>query len=369
MGENHMGKISMHTAAKSILILTDFSSLHWLNGLQKVAKQAGFYQQFVLGLRKDVYREQFSSALAETLAGIAHHAYIARQMDTVEQVSQVLMNLPVSRLYKNVGKYYRAKCLREEGKVAEARRLLEEVAEIAPTRYRARAVQFLGSIAHTTGKYKDALPYYVEASRIAISDGWCDPHTTVTAQQNIAILKSLDGDHRGALAALTKLFPLVQAIGKEEPYKYHHYLNSLAVELGEVGQIREARNVCRILLASPYINAYPEWRETEQDLALRGYKSRSSVLLTQQIPGNLLYLPEREPSDTPIQQGRARVLSIKKWKKKMGKENGEQNLDEMSDRDLFMEIMHQTSQGTITRKKLLKFLDAIQKINNEPDED
>jgi hypothetical protein len=53
----------------------------------------------------------------------------------------------------------------------------------------------------------------------------------------------------------------------------------------------------------------------------------------------------------------------------MGKENGDQNLDEMSDRDLFMEIMHQTSQGTITRKKLLKFLDAIQKINSEPDED
>jgi hypothetical protein len=145
-------------------------------------------------------------------------------------------------------------------------------------------------------------------------------------------------------------------------------LTHLAIELGEVGRIEEAQNVCRITLASPYAFAYPEWRETEQDLALRGYKSRSSVRV-KQIPGNIAYLPEPCPvSDTPAQSEAARVLSIEDWKKKMVKEpNGddEKDLDEMNDKDLFMEIMRVASQDSITSEKLRKMVDAIKKIASE----
>ena len=44
------------------------------------------------------------------------------------------------------------------------------------------------------------------------------------------------------------------------------YLNSLAVELGEVGRKYEARNVIKHVLESPFTIAYPEWLETADDL-------------------------------------------------------------------------------------------------------
>jgi tetratricopeptide (TPR) repeat protein len=357
----------MQTAAGSNLVLTDFFSLKGLSGVYP-RNQGALYQQIFSEIFKRRARKETVSRLAQLLAETAHQAYDLRQLDTVWEASQMLLALPVSEQLKQVGTYYQAKCLRHKGQVNEACAMLERVADKAPLRYRARAVQLLAMTRHAQSDFDSALPLYYEACDIAASNEWCDPLTTITASQNIAVLKSMNSDHRAALADLEKLFPLVRAI--PEPYKYYHYLNSLAVELGEVGRIEEAQNISNIVLASPYAFAYPEWRETEQDLALRGYKSRSSVRVIQTFPGNLVYLPEPSPATgPPVKSGRARVFSIEKWKKKMGKENGEQNLNEMSDKDLFMEIMHQASQGTITRKKLLKFLDAIQKIKSEPDED
>lgn len=149
---------------------------------------------------------------------------------------------------------------------------------------------------------------------------------------------------------------------------YLDHLNSLAVELCEAGRIQEAGVVSRIVLASPYAFAYPEWCETGKEIALRGYKSRSSIRITEKIPGNLLYLPEPSPATSaPVKSGRARVLSLKDWKKKMVKENDEKDLDEMNDKDLFMEIMRVASQDSITSKKLRKMVDAIKKIASEED--
>jgi tetratricopeptide (TPR) repeat protein len=368
----------MQTAARSNLVLTEFFSLKGLSGVSP-RDQGALYQQFFSEIFKLSTRNETVSRLAQHLAETSHHAYDLRQLDTVWEASQMLLALPVSEQWKQVGNYYQAKYLWHKGQINEAYTMLERVAEKAPIRYRARAVQLLAMTRHAQSDFDSALPLYQEACHIAASNEWCDPLTTITASQNIAVLKSMNGDHRAALADLEKLFPIVRAV--PEPYKFYHYLNSLAVELGEVGRIEEAQNMSKIVLASPYAFAYPEWRETGQDLALRGYKSRSIVLLTQRIHRNLLYFPERNlrnllyfpernlATGAPIKSGRAGVLSIEKWKKKMGKENGEQNLDEMSDKDLFMEIMHQTSQGPITRKKLLKFLDAILKIKREPDED
>ena len=51
-----------------------------------------------------------------------------------------------------------------------------------------------------------------------------------------------------------------------QPHLYFVYLNSLAVELGEAGRKYEARNIIRHVIASPFAFAYPEWRETGEDL-------------------------------------------------------------------------------------------------------
>jgi hypothetical protein len=92
-------------------------------------------------------------------------------------------------------------------------------------------------------------------------------------------------------------------------------------------------------------------------LALRGYKSRSVVSFRQKKPENLLPLPEREPTDTPIQQVRERVLSYSDWKNKMVKEpNGEndfnENVDDMDDRDLLATLIQIAAKDDVDEEKL-----------------
>jgi hypothetical protein len=368
----------MQIAAKRNLVLTEFSSTEMLAGLQTSSRRGAFYQQFTAGLFKAVYNKQFFYNLAEKLACIAHNAYMLRHIDVIEQASLILQSLPISSEYKNVGSYYQALSMKKQGRVTEACILLESIVDHMPIRYRARGTQLLGMIHHANGDLHSALTLYVDACKIAASNNGCDPHTTVTAFQNIAVIKSMNGDHKQAIVGLEQLFPVVQAISKVEPYKYHHYLNSYAVELGEVGRLEEAQNVCRIVLASPFAFAYPEWRETANEVALRGYKSRSSVPVIQSFlepkkAKNVLRLPERErPESTrcsPFFQP-SDVTSLEDWKNKMVKEpNGENgdesNIDEMSDKDILFEIMNLTSEDNITREQLKEILDAVRKITSK----
>src|SRR5437763_15374753 len=95
-----------------------------------------------------------------------------------------------------------------------------------------------------------AIPYYLAAARIAREH---DVQTFVIAQRMIAVVHSIYGDHLRALDDLERLFPIGRAIAKHYPTCYYDFLNSYAIELGEVGRIAEAQNVCAITLASPFV--------------------------------------------------------------------------------------------------------------------
>lgn len=101
----------------------------------------------------------------------------------------------------------------------------------------------------------------------------------------VAVISSEDGNHLGALALLENLLPLAHSTRLLQPHVYYDYLNSLAVELCEVGRLEEAKNVSQIVVASPLAHAYPECRETHNEIALRGRRaSRSTVAVSQTIP-------------------------------------------------------------------------------------
>jgi tetratricopeptide (TPR) repeat protein len=361
----------MQTAARSNLVLTELPSIKKFAGLPATKFEA-LYQQIIGKLFRHAATDQTIHQIALHLGGLAHHADNLRQLDTVRQTSQMLRALPEP--FNHIGEYYRAKYMRHQGDLAEAKLILERVADKAPLRYRARAVQLLGIIAHATGKPQEALPLYLKAARLAASGNWCDPHTTVTATQNIAIFKSSAGDHRAALADLEQLFPLVRAIA--EPYKYHHYLNSFAVELGEAGRIEEAQNICKVVLASPYAFAYPEWRETSDEINLRGYKSRSTVSLSRRsTPQNLLHLPERTSSasstQNPFQQPGS-VTKLKDWKKKMVKKESEDDesdlpIEDMTPADMAMKIIELVTADQMEEDRLRKLLEYALEVYSEPE--
>src|SRR5689334_7833440 len=112
--------------------------------------------------------------------------------------------------------------------------------------------------------------YLLESAKVAT-----DVTTKVKTHLGIAIYKSREGFHQQPLGDLENLYMLAHYA---QPVVFFDYLNSLAVELGAVGRKDEARNIMRVVLASPFIHAYPEWRETAEDLrpARRSFVALSS---------------------------------------------------------------------------------------------
>ena len=275
---NLNGRANMQASANSNLILTELSSFNRLAGTQKDFRQSAFYRKVLSELIRGVYRKETFSELGNCLVTLADHAYGLRQVDTIEKTSELLLNLPLGGEYESIGRYYQALSIYQRGASADARVLLEQVAGTLPIRFKAKALLSMSVTFYESGDLQSYLMLNLEASRVAGSSDWRDPQSFVKAQNNIAVLKSVDGDHRGALADLERLFPLARARWRWDPYSYYEHLNSLAVELMEAGRLEEARNASKIALASPFAGAYPEWRETSDDIELRGRRACRSVV-------------------------------------------------------------------------------------------
>lgn len=268
----------MQIAAKNNLVLTELSSLNELAGVLPATGYGRFYQHVISALLKGVHTGQSFADLGNRLIALARHAFTLRQPGTVGQISQLLMNLPLPASYRSIGRYYHASKLWQEGRLAEAHTMFAGLTDQIPSWFRGRAIMSLAGTALATGDYRTALPLYVDANRAASC--YCQPDwfTIAHTRKIIAVIKGIDGDHRRAVADLEGLLPLIRMVSSTDPYLYYDYLNSLAVEFGEAGQIEEAQNVCRIILASSFVNTYPECRETCDDIALRGYRSSRSFV-------------------------------------------------------------------------------------------
>ncbi len=305
-------------------------------------------------------------------------------MDTLGGVSQILVSLPFPQQYEAVGRYYQAVCTQNLGRgdVQHASSLLERVAENAPTRYRVRALISLGANSYRQSENRSALSLYYEASRFALSDGVYDPYATITAQRMVGVINGLEGNHRGAVGLLENLFPLAHAMRSVRPHVYYDFMNSFAVELCEAGRLEEAKNVSQIVLASPLAHAYPEWRETREEIELRGYRgSRATVAVSQRTPevGNLVCLPVPERQDSASSQQhipghtrqQPRVLDLLEWKKKMGKEpnstpRDKKSYKEMDGREMLLKIMELTGSSDRTDYELERILESIDTVLSEP---
>jgi tetratricopeptide (TPR) repeat protein len=192
-----------------------------------------------------------------------------------------LLALPISGQLESVARYYQGLCAWRHDDIDNARRSLERVVEDAPPQYRARALQVIGLTYQKRGELDAALPFYVAAGSAAAS---CDLLTLAESQKMTAVVRSVHGDHKRALADLEKLFPLVRALAKHYPASYYDFLNSLAVELGEVGRVSEAQAAVSIVLASPFAPAYPEWSATRDEIAAKRQSGTPSVVAFNRAP-------------------------------------------------------------------------------------
>ncbi|HLG17139.1 MAG TPA: hypothetical protein VJH03_21980 [Blastocatellia bacterium] len=263
---------------------------------------------------------------AEGLIVLAERAYRLGRMDTTEEAGRILRSLPLSREYAVVGSYYGAICIGRAGQVTHARRVFERVAEEGSLGFRARSMVSLGGYCHKLGELQLALGFFVEAGRAAQHIRPFDPPVALGIHMATAALKGDAGDHKRSLEDLERIFPLARAVGGTSPPLFSDYLNSYAVELAGVGRLEEARNVSRIVLASPYASAYPEWRETFDEIAERGLRPSRSVVgfcetaSAAPMPDNVVRLSEFARADEGasseprlgIQPGT--VVDIEMWK-------------------------------------------------------
>ena len=135
-------------------------------------------------------------------------------------------------------------------------------------------------------KMETALYFYNEALRTspAISE-------YISVKLGVAQIKGVEGFHQSALKDMENLMPILRHV---EPRLFFDLLNSYATELSEVGRLYEARNVMRTVIASPFIHAYPEWRETAEELKPA---NRSFVAINPLVGRNVLRFRSTERSE------------------------------------------------------------------------
>ena len=175
--ENHIGSATMHVAARSNLILTDFSSFEQLAELETGVSHAGLYQAIRRTLISAAGTNQAITDLAKRLIYVADHAYAIRALDLVSFVGQQLAGLPVSDELQSIGHYYEALSLNRSGcgDTVRAGSLLERVADEASFQFRARAMVALGTNSLMASNSKDAMLFYREATRITERESSFDP--------------------------------------------------------------------------------------------------------------------------------------------------------------------------------------------------
>jgi tetratricopeptide (TPR) repeat protein len=307
-GENKSGRANMHTVANTNRFLTGCPSSVRLTDLETVVSRGGSIQHIVVShLAQTLNSQKAFLKLTNALTHFAEQAYILRDLNALQEVSRVLMNLPVDAA-RQIGMYYHALAIKRKGLLDEAQTLLETVADNAPLNFRARALQGLGALHYDKGQLNETLRFQLEALRAASDKNAHGLQTTLMARLEIAIIKSLGGDHKAALFDLRSFRPLLNLVAKQKPFYFYLHLNELAVEFAEIGRLPEAEAASAIALASPFARAYPEWSETRDEIAAKRQSATPSVVAVNRAPA-AEPSPQVQPQPKP-QRSRSR---LSKW--------------------------------------------------------
>lgn len=282
--ETKSGRAKMQTAAMNSRILTGCSSKIELADSDIMLRRCRSLQHVVARhLAKSAHSKEALLGLANELIHFAEQAYAMRDIGVLQDVSDLLINVPVTEA-RQVGLYYRAIAINRKGEISEAEVLLEEIANHGPITYRARALQTLGANRHDKGQPDEALRFQLEALRLAADRSAKGLQTALLASLEIATITSINENHTAALASLESLAPLVRIVSRENPLYFYFYHNELAVEFAASGRIAEAEAACAIALASPFAAAYPEWSQTRDEIAAKRQAASQSVVAIHRAP-------------------------------------------------------------------------------------
>jgi hypothetical protein len=205
--------------------------------------------------------ERELAALGAELTELGRKAYLLRRFDLVEDVGRTLLETPLPPSVRCLGTYYSLpfKAIGSDWQKA----VLHQISSQAAPGLRERVALQLGSAYFESGDIESASHYLLEAAAMARGT---DLLTELQAFRYLAICRSAEGDHVDALKSLMALNNGMSVIRRLYPSEYLEHLNSIAVELGAVGKVAEARALLATPLASTLATHFPNWSETKREL-------------------------------------------------------------------------------------------------------
>jgi hypothetical protein len=165
-----------------------------------------------------------------------------------------------------LGLYYQSISLNRTrfGNVFEAEQLARTLSESPNLTLRIGAPLLLAANRLNWGQIDEAKRLLLESNKALLQSR--DLLYLANSQNLLAIYKSLEGDHAGSLRSLLGLKNYLPSLRFHYPATYFNYLNSISVELCELGFLEAAAEYIKPTLKSPYLKAYPEWRETAVEI-------------------------------------------------------------------------------------------------------
>jgi hypothetical protein len=290
-------------------------------------------------------------------------AHAFRQVEQVRELANILISIPIKE-HQLIAQYYLVWC---KGRNREYdTEILEKIIDQTSV-YKVKALLSKAAFEGYQDNTTSELYFFNEALKHAptISE-------SIEISKAIAVIKAKERFHRSAVRDLENLIPIIKYA---EPLACCDVLNSYAVELGEVGRLHEARNVSRIVIASPFAPAYPEWRETAEDLkpANRSVVAKGRLRYRRQ---NILPMPVvgHGATEQVSYNAPAIVFNLQQWKDKMAKgkkkkdDNSEKTPENLTERDIIFRIIVMYTSPETTPAQRFKIWDSVQKIIATPDD-
>ncbi|MGH9762878.1 MAG: hypothetical protein ACREAC_18805, partial [Blastocatellia bacterium] len=200
---------------------------------------------------------------ARRLVTLARRARVKRNKDNVNSLSRVILELPANEKVRNAGLYYSAFSLKSDRRFNDAERTVLQALENLEPSYVPRALLEVASLRFDAGDLREADGLYDLAARMAAPS---DPLTFYQSCRMRSVIRAIEGDHQGALNDFRSLWPLARTLAS--PGLEQGLLNSIALELGEIGRVEEATRIIDPLVSSPLAASFPEWHLTKADLAV-----------------------------------------------------------------------------------------------------
>jgi tetratricopeptide (TPR) repeat protein len=279
--ETQNGSASTTATQASSLFISSPSHEIWTLGSTTTKRHTRYQQAIYALLARARYLREGIESFYISIAVIAAQAHAERDIEALDLASQIMLALPVSRRRKNLAHCYQSLCRTLRGEFELARERLDQLLEEEQDpRLRSRALVTKAASYFDADEIDQSLPFYVEGGRVARD---CEPAGLIESMRMVAVIKSFHGDHHESLSDLENLLPIAFRISTYDPKLYPLLLNSIAVELGEIGRVDEALKVSSVVINSPLASSYPEFHQAHAELeSKQATKKRSVVVIHRQ---------------------------------------------------------------------------------------